>query len=379
MKNKCKQILGSVLAIIPLLFAAVVLRPFPWEGQGGVVWLSWAIAVLSAVISNLQQHVYTSRLPKALYPGIAIGAAVVLTLYQTSGYFDTGASGYSVHELLLSYRMFGFHPNFRTVLFSTIMMVVLITWPRKFPQFSKTLPAGVVGVVVVTALNMLLNPVAARSVVPELLPHWLPFFGRLPTSALSMLLIFAAWDNIPYARVKALFQEHRVFELTLFFALIGTLFWFHWLWVLAGAGLVCGLWRLKRITAVKNRNKMIKIGTIDPDIFEETFGKLQTNQVVLTSERRRHIYERHMQDYPLLKKYGRRTVNSPDIIMVDKKSKATVFLVKKLPDTNLNVVLRLALATDEQGLKNSIMTFHRVRDKYLKKMLNRNKTLYKRE
>lgn len=38
-------------------------------------------------------------------------------------------------------------------------------------------------------------------------------------------------------------------------------------------------------------------------------------------------------------------------------------MVKKLPDTNLNVVVRVVLETDEIGWKNSVMTFYRIREK----------------
>ena len=41
---------------------------------------------------------------------------------------------------------------------------------------------------------------------------------------------------------------------------------------------------------------------------------------------------------------------------------------KKLPDTNLNVVVRVVLETDEIGWKNSVMTFYRIREKNLKKI-----------
>jgi len=198
-KTKLKQISGSALTLIPLLFAAVILRPFPWQGHGGVVWFSWAIAVAGAFTSRLRE---CSFRPRALYPILSIGAAAVMTLYQTAGYFATGAFGLGVPELLRSYRMLGFHPNWRTVLFSTIMMVILITWPRKFKTLSRWLPSGFVGIVTVTGLNLLLNPNPARTVVGELPLPWLPFFNRMPISALSMLLIFAAWEEVPYARVK---------------------------------------------------------------------------------------------------------------------------------------------------------------------------------
>ena len=229
------------MTLIPLLFAAYTLLRPPHVDL--LIITAGLLAV--AMCKSLGLQAKRIRAPKALWPGLAIGSAVVMTFHQAAGYFDTGAFGDSMPALLASYRMFGFHPNWRTVLFSTIMMVVLITWPRKFPRLSKTLPAGFVGIVLTTALNFALNPVAARSVVPELLPQWLPFFHRMPTSVLAMLLIFTAWEHIPYARVGVLLRERKPLELLFLCALIGVTFWFGVLWGLAGAGLLCALWRLR--------------------------------------------------------------------------------------------------------------------------------------
>ena len=54
-------------------------------------------------------------------------------------------------------------------------------------------------------------------------------------------------------------------------------------------------------------------------------------------------------------------------------------MVKHLDGTNLNVVARLILECDEKDYKNSVMTFYRLRDKNLKKLQKKNKTLYKSE
>lgn len=54
-------------------------------------------------------------------------------------------------------------------------------------------------------------------------------------------------------------------------------------------------------------------------------------------------------------------------------------MVKKLPETNLNVVVRVVLETDDNNLKNSVMTFYRIRDKNLKKLIEKNRLLYKKE
>lgn len=54
-------------------------------------------------------------------------------------------------------------------------------------------------------------------------------------------------------------------------------------------------------------------------------------------------------------------------------------MVKKLAGTNLNVVVRVVLSTDKKELKNSVMTAYRLRDRNLRKMLERNEVLYKKE
>jgi len=218
-KIDAKRILGGLLTFMPLLLAFIMLAQRPHVDLLVIV----GGLIVFAMAKHFGLHVPQRFVPpKAIYLGLAIGAAVVLTFYQTSGYFDTGAFGHSMPALLRSYRMWGFHPNWRTVLFSTIMMVVLITWPRKFPAFSKTVPAGFAGLLVTTGLNMLLYLDAARSPIPEL-------FWRIPNSVLSMLLIFAVWEHIPYGK----FKQMKVHEIILFAVLIGTTFWFGVLWGLA--------------------------------------------------------------------------------------------------------------------------------------------------
>ena len=54
-------------------------------------------------------------------------------------------------------------------------------------------------------------------------------------------------------------------------------------------------------------------------------------------------------------------------------------MIKKLPEMNLNVVVCVVLQTDESNLKNSVMTFYRIREKNLKKLIEKNSLLYKKE
>ena len=132
-----------------------------------------------------------------------------------------------------------------------------------------------------------------------------------------------------------------------------------------------------KLNEVEDRARLL--GKIKLAPLVQTFGKIQTDEIILTNERRIHIMERHPQDYELFLKYGVLTVTQPDIIVKDEKNDGTVFMIKKLADTNISVVVRVALSTDKKELKNSVMTSYRVRDKNLKKMLERNEVLYKKE
>jgi hypothetical protein len=128
-----------------------------------------------------------------------------------------------------------------------------------------------------------------------------------------------------------------------------------------------------------NMAEIRKLGTLNTQPLEKEFGKLKTNEIIITNERIEHIKLRHSEDYRLFEQYGIAVVENPDLIIKDCKNENTVFFVKKLEDTNLNVVTKLILDTDEENYKNSVMTFYRIRDKNLKKLENKNKTLYKKE
>lgn len=122
-----------------------------------------------------------------------------------------------------------------------------------------------------------------------------------------------------------------------------------------------------------------QLGKINKIFLEQEFGQLQTDDVIVTNERLQHIKNKHPEDYNLFEQYGFACVSEPDFIIKDEKNIGTVFLIKKMPETNLNIIIRLALNTDKTGIKNSVMTFYRLRNRNLNKLIAKNKLLYKKE
>lgn len=121
------------------------------------------------------------------------------------------------------------------------------------------------------------------------------------------------------------------------------------------------------------------LGKINTDVLEKEFGRIQTDEIIITNERIDHIKQRHPEDYALFERYGEESVTCPDLVIKDIKNTGTVFMVKKLPETNLNVVVRVVLEIDDSRLKNSVMTFYRIREKNLRKLIEKNGLLYKKE
>ena len=53
-------------------------------------------------------------------------------------------------------------------------------------------------------------------------------------------------------------------------------------------------------------------------------------------------------------------------------------MIKKLADTNLNILLRLVLENDDPSFKNSIMTAYQLNDRKVIKLIDKHKLLYKK-
>lgn len=118
---------------------------------------------------------------------LTISAALIVTVLITNLYFGIGASGNSAVQMLRSYRSFGFHPNWRGILYGTIVMVVMITFPRKFKRASKVVSPLFVALIITYILNFALIP-----------PGSVPFIDMLGTAQYDTGLFsfdFSAFDS----------------------------------------------------------------------------------------------------------------------------------------------------------------------------------------
>lgn len=123
------------------------------------------------------------------------------------------------------------------------------------------------------------------------------------------------------------------------------------------------------------------LGRIDVNLIKSEFGVPFTDEIIVTGERLEHIKRRHPEDYFLFQQYGIEAIANPDMIISDGKNDNTMFMIKRLPQTNLNVVVKVAVDIERPGYKNSVITFYRIRNRNVEKLKKKdgNKLLYTKE
>lgn len=137
---------------------------------------------------------------------LMISTAINITVLETTNYFGIGATGSTVGEMLKSYGSLGFHANWRGVLYGTIVLVVMITFPRKFKKLEKVLSASFVALFITVILNLFLNPDKSTTAINEvgsidfdILQTLFPTFKELPNISAALFTGLALYITTAYS------------------------------------------------------------------------------------------------------------------------------------------------------------------------------------
>lgn len=77
----------------------------------------------------------------------------------------------------------------------------------------------------------------------------------------------------------------------------------------------------RKMTEIRN------LGKINADVLKKEFGKIRTDEIIITNERISHIKQRHPEDYDLFGQYEEESVTLPDLIIKDIKNTGIVFMI----------------------------------------------------
>lgn len=144
---------GHIFAPAPLL----ILPLYIFTQAMPVLFCSFAILGGGIICLALNMVSKKREIPPCIITGGAIGLAIGVTIILTNAYFGIGSFGGTVLEMLKNYRYLGFHPDFRGLLFGTITLFTMITYPFKFRKLNKYIPAEFITILIPFIINLLLN------------------------------------------------------------------------------------------------------------------------------------------------------------------------------------------------------------------------------
>ena len=164
--------------LYPVLFVFLILNYIGADyGDNGVMICLAAgilISVLFLAIKPLRERIASF----GTFGALSLITALFITVIVTNIYFGIGAHGDTIYRMLRSYRSLGFHPNWRGILYGTVVMVVMITFPRKFKKITRIVSGMFFALVITYFLNLLLVPSGAVRTFAEVdAPVWKPAYS----------------------------------------------------------------------------------------------------------------------------------------------------------------------------------------------------------
>ena len=164
----CLLVTYKKTKLIMPVYVSYLIASFTYSEYGAST-LSASIALSGAAMIALAFLGFDFKrlIFKPVAVAIMLATAISITVIETNDYFGIGVTGNLVNEILRSYRSFGFHPNWRGVLYGTIVMVIMITYPRKFKKADKIIRAPFVALALTLVLNIFLNPADTVSSIEE--------------------------------------------------------------------------------------------------------------------------------------------------------------------------------------------------------------------
>ena len=143
---------------VSLLIVTFTFKEFGASATALSISVCGILLVISSLFYDKIKEAYIKNAENSVVGSVMLSCAIVATILFTTDYFSIGATGNTSKEMIESYLSLGFHPNWRGVLYGTIVLVVMITFPRKFKKATKIISAPFIALIITTILNLFLNP-----------------------------------------------------------------------------------------------------------------------------------------------------------------------------------------------------------------------------
>ncbi len=158
-KNNNKIFAPHPFLLVPVLYIA---------GASNSLTLVLSVALGTIFCALIKKPLRKIQIPDYVLAGGGLALALCATVLLTNQYFGIGSIGAEALDMLKSYRSLGFHPNFRGLLYGTVTLFAMITYPFKFKKLNKYLPAEFVTLLIPLIMNLFLNPEVKLTTINEI-------------------------------------------------------------------------------------------------------------------------------------------------------------------------------------------------------------------
>ena len=180
----------------------------------------FTVAAVSVILSGLIHLAAAPLRSRTRFPCadefgayLMLPTAFSVTALITTLYFGIGAKGNTVIGIIRDYVSLGFHPNWRGILYGTIVMVIMITFPRKFKKAAKVFSPLFAAIAVTYVLNIFLETDSVLPVFPTLDKpvYSLPIFSGADLSCFSsaFCIVMTIVSALSLAAVNIVFTENQ--------------------------------------------------------------------------------------------------------------------------------------------------------------------------
>lgn len=181
------QISGPTGAMSAVLI--VLVQRYGLEG----IWISGLISGLFLlIIGILKLGRFIAFIPSPVISGFTSGIALIIFIGQIDNFLGIKTPDSEAALVkFLEYFKDGFHPNWQTILIATIVILIMVFWPK---QWARRFPSSLMGIIAATAFTGLMNWQVAS-------------IGEIPKTILladRLNLSQFPWENLPEFLAPAL-------------------------------------------------------------------------------------------------------------------------------------------------------------------------------
>lgn len=139
-------------------------------GMKGVFIATLIAGVILCIAGILKFGKLVSLIPAPVITGFTSGIAIIIAMGQIDNFFGVTSEGSTNIAKLISYGQLGFKPNLYAMLFGSIVVAIMIVWPKKWDA---KVPSSLVGIVATLCISLILKKnVAVVGDIPKtLLPN----------------------------------------------------------------------------------------------------------------------------------------------------------------------------------------------------------------